>query len=116
MQPLDIVERVKANYKGYIKTAFPIIDDSLRKQAHAHMDEANLLWHGPYLSLQRPYELSDQTLTVLLELELHSNLLAAGEYTDERGIRHPPFGEWRLYTHQQRALGQIVEGKNTIIS
>jgi ATP-dependent helicase YprA (DUF1998 family) len=116
MQPLDIVERVKANYKSYIKTAFPIIDEGLREQAHAHINEANLLWRGPYLSLQRPYELSDQTLSALPELGLHSQLLRAGEHTDERGIRHPPFGEWRLYAHQQRALGQILEGKNTIIS
>ncbi|CAN5649391.1 hypothetical protein BH20ACI3_BH20ACI3_27930 [soil metagenome] len=116
MQPLDIVERVKANYKSYIKTAFPIIDDRLREQAHAHIDEANLLWRGPYLSLQRPYELSDKTLAEQSELGLHSNLLTAGEQIDERGIRHPPFGEWRLYTHQQRAVQQILEGNNTIIS
>jgi len=116
MQPLDIVERVKANYKSYIKTAFPIVDDRLREQAYAHIDEANLLWRGPYLSLQRPYELSDQPLSALPELGLYSHLLAAGEHTDERGIRHAPFGEWRLYTDQQRALGQILEGKNTIIS
>jgi ATP-dependent helicase YprA (DUF1998 family) len=116
VQPLDIVERVKANYKSYIKTAFPIVDDRLREQAHAHIDEANLLWRGPYLSLQRPYELSNPTLSELPELGLHENLLTAGQHTDERGLRHPAFGAWRLYTHQQRALVQILEGKNTIIS
>jgi superfamily II DNA or RNA helicase len=115
MQPLDIVERVKANYKSYIKTAFPIIDDALRMQAHAHIDEASLLWRGPYLSLQRPYELSDKTLSESA-LGFHPTLLGAGEYTDERDIRHPPFGEWRLYTHQQQAVEQILAGKNTIIS
>jgi ATP-dependent helicase YprA (DUF1998 family) len=116
MQPLSIVERVKANYKNYIKTAFPIIDDSLREQAHAHIDEANLLWRGPYLSLQRPYELSEKTLAESSQLKLDSDLLSAGEYIDERGIRHPPFGEWQLYIHQQRAVEQITSGKNTIIS
>ncbi len=116
MQPLDIVERVKANYKSYIKTAFPIIDVNLREQAHAHIDEENLLWRGPYLSLQRPYELSEKTLAESSELKLHSDLLTAGEYTDEHGTRHPPFGEWRLYTHQQRAVEQILAGENTIIS
>ena len=36
MQPIDIVERVKTTYKNYIKTAFPITDDALRTQMHAH--------------------------------------------------------------------------------
>jgi hypothetical protein len=31
MQPIGIAERVKATYKSYIKTAFPIIDDDLEK-------------------------------------------------------------------------------------
>jgi hypothetical protein len=117
MQPLEITERVKSVYRNYIKTAFPVIDEDLRKQMHVHIDEANLLWRGPYLSLQRPYELVEQ---VLLEqkggLGLHPKLLSAGEYVDERGDHHPPFSAWRLFTHQQTAIEQILSGTNTIIS
>jgi len=50
MQPIDIVERVKTTYKNYIKTAFPVIDEGLRAQMRARIDQANLLWRGPYLS------------------------------------------------------------------
>jgi len=49
MQPIDIVEKVKTTYKNYIKTAFSVIDDGLRAQMHARIDQANLLWRGPYL-------------------------------------------------------------------
>jgi len=62
MQPIDIVERVKATYKSYIKTAFPIIDDDLRMQMYDLIEQANLLWRGPYLSLQRPYEFAEKKL------------------------------------------------------
>ncbi|MGA9771159.1 MAG: DEAD/DEAH box helicase [Blastocatellia bacterium] len=117
MQPIEIVERVKTTYKNYVKTAFPVIDDDLREQMHAHIEEANLLWRGPYLSLQRPYQLASSTLTEqAAALGLHAKLLAAGEYVDEKGERHAPFGEWRLFTHQQEAIEQIISGANTIIS
>jgi ATP-dependent helicase YprA (DUF1998 family) len=117
VQPIDIVERVKSSYRSYIKTAFPVIDDDLRAQMHARIDEANLLWRGPYLSLQRPYELASLNLAEQQQrLSLHPDLLTAGEYIDDRGERHHPFGEWTLYTHQQTAIEQILAGKNTIVS
>src|SRR5579864_1958145 len=117
MKPIEIVEGVKATYKNYIKTAFPVIDDALRTQMHARIEESNLLWRGPFLSLQRPYERAAQTLGELSgSLHLHPKLLGAGEYTDEKGERHAPFGEWRLYLHQQEAIERILQGGNTIIS
>jgi ATP-dependent helicase YprA (DUF1998 family) len=117
MQPIDIVERVKTTYKNYIKTAFPVIDDDLRTQMHARIEQANLLWRGPYLSLQRPYEYAAQTLDEQRQpRNLHPALLSAGAYVDDRGDQHPPFGKWRLYSHQQEAIEQILAGMNTIVS
>jgi ATP-dependent helicase YprA (DUF1998 family) len=117
MQPIEIVEGVKSAYKNYIKTAFPVIDDDLRAQMHARIEESNLLWRGPYLSLQRPYERAAHTLSELAaSLHLHAKLLGAGEYMDEKGERHPPFAEWRLYTHQQESVERILKGGNTIVS
>src|SRR5262245_5856697 len=117
MQPIEIVEGVKGLYKNYIKTAFPVINENLRAQMHARIEESNLLWRGPYLSLQRPYERAVHTLSELAAaLHLHSTLLAAGKYTDEKGECHPPFAEWRLYTHQQEPVERILQGRNTIVS
>ena len=112
MQPLEVVDRVKATYKTYIKTAFPILNDGLRQQMHALIDQENLLWRGPYLSLQRPYQRVSQTLAQQRQtLDLHPGLLTAGASTDDKG-----FGQWQLYTHQQAALESILSGQNTIIS
>src|SRR5690606_31879255 len=105
MQPIDIVERVKASYKRYIKTAFPIVDEGLREQVHDRIDQANLLWRGPFLSLQRPYARATQTLAEQqAALGPHGDLLRSGEHVDEKGDRHAPFGEWTLYTHQQESV------------
>src|SRR5262245_25952164 len=117
MQPIDIIERVKTTYKSYIKTAFPVIDNDLRGQMHTLIEQENLLWRGPYLSLQRPYERSARSLgEQQTQLGLHPKLLAAGGYVDEKGERHAPFGEWRLYTHQQEAIEEILSRRNTVIS
>lgn len=117
MQPIEIVERVKSTYKNYIKTSFPVINDGLRQQMHSQIDQANLLWRGPFLSLQCPYQRGEQTLAQQQQtLGLHPKLLTAGAYIDDKGEQHLPFGQWRLYSHQQTALEQILADENTIIS
>ncbi|MFQ5675508.1 MAG: DEAD/DEAH box helicase, partial [bacterium] len=116
MQPIEIVERVKANYKTYIRTAFPIADDTLRAQLFNLIEQSDLLWRGPYLSLQRPYVRSERTLNEQKDvLGLHTQLLTAGSFIDENAEAHPVFGEWVLYRHQQQAIEQILRKKNTII-
>jgi ATP-dependent helicase YprA (DUF1998 family) len=116
MQPIEIVERIKASYKNYIKTAFPFADESLQAQMSELIEQADLLWRGPYLSLQRPYTRSEKTLAEQKDkLGLHPKLLLTGGYVDENGARHPCFGEWQFYTHQQQAIEHILAGKNTII-
>src|SRR5215813_12007031 len=117
MQPLEITERVKTTYRNYIKTSFPVADDALREHLHSLIDQENLLWRGPFLSLQRPYLLSEKILAELQrELQLATPLLAAGGYVNEHGERHPPFGEWQLFTHQERAVRQILAGENTLVA
>jgi CRISPR/Cas system-associated endonuclease/helicase Cas3 len=94
-----------------------VIDDDLRTQMHARIEQANLLWRGPYLSLQRPYEYAAHTLAEQRQpLNLHATLLAAGAYVDDRGEQHPPFEAWRLYSHQQESIEQILADTNTIVS
>ena len=68
MQPIEIAERVKTTYKNYIKTAFPVIDINLKSQMYTLMEQKNLLWQGPYLSLQRPYEKSEEAISAYKEI------------------------------------------------
>ncbi|MDQ7826890.1 MAG: MIT C-terminal domain-containing protein [Candidatus Eremiobacteraeota bacterium] len=92
-------------------------DVKLREDLHSLIDQENLLWRGPYLSLQRPYELAGESLAKQQKkLDLNKKLLEASSYVDEKGEKYPPFGEWVLYSHQQTAIEQILAGNNTIIS
>src|ERR1700722_222370 len=102
---------------NYIKTAFPIIDPALRGQVFENIDDANLIWRGPYLSLQRPYFRTSETISNLAStLGLKELLLSAGGYVDDKGDPHPAFGEWRLFSHQRVAIERILTGANTIVS
>jgi len=47
---------------------------------------------------------------------LKDRLLRAGEYVDDKGDRHPAFGEWQLFSHQRVAIDRILAGSNTIVS
>src|ERR1700724_1040663 len=90
MQPIDIVERVKATYKNYIKTAFPIIDPALRGKVFEKIDDANLLWRGPYLSLQRPYFRTAETVSDLSRaFGLKDRSLDAGGTVPDKGVGPP---------------------------
>jgi ATP-dependent helicase YprA (DUF1998 family) len=117
MQPIEVAERVKAGYKSYIRTAFPVIDGSLRAQIHSCIETTSLLWRGPYLSLQRAYGIAGETLAARRTvLGLHQGLLAAGGHRVGSAALQIPFAEWRLYSHQMEAVENLLAGKNTIIS
>ena len=112
LKPLTLAEQVKRAYRSYVKTTFPIADVSLRGQFHELLDEEGLLWRGPFLSLQRPYQRTEGTLAQHgAALGLHEKLLSAGG-----AGKGAPFGQWRLFTHQQKAVEQILAGRNTIVS
>ncbi len=112
LRPLTLAEQVKQSYRSYIKTTFPIADESLRRQFNDLLEEEGLLWRGPFLSLQRPYQRAEGTVAEQASaLNLHEKLLTAGG--EAGGV---PFGEWRLFAHQQKAVEQILTGRNTIVS
>ncbi len=142
LRPISIAEHVKQGYRSYMKTTFPVADEKLRGQIHEFLNEEGLLWRGPYLSLQRPYERTAMTLAEQKDaLGLHEKLLSAGTgrvgagaaastagedvashghlggaRSTTAGSNAVPFGQWRLFTHQQTALEQILAGENTIVS
>ncbi len=117
MQPIEVVHRVQEEYKRYIRTAFPIASAELRAQVHARVEEEGLLWRGPFLALQRPFERETAALRDIADiLGLHPKVLQAGRFTDERGRESPPFGDWQLFAHQKNAIASILQGNNALVS
>ncbi len=48
MQPLALAQDICADYRRYIETTFPILDDSLRRQIDKKITSEYLLWAGRF--------------------------------------------------------------------
>jgi hypothetical protein len=106
MQPLRLADDVRADYRRYILTSFPILDDELRATIERNIERRNLLWKGPYLSLSRPYA-TDVTIRDLVnDGILHPKVGAIFQPRPDE-----PFEDWLLYHHQERATRRMVAPK-----
>src|SRR5579883_1742307 len=103
MQPLALAQQMCADYRRYIETTFPILDDGLRRQIDDKITHENLLWKGPYVSLSQPFTKGASVATL------------AGE-----GVLLPAtasiFPGWTLYDHQERGVRRLVNGQQTVIA
>lgn len=111
MQPLRLADDARADYRRYILTSFPILDSDLRATIERNIDDHNLLWKSPYLSLSRPYESRSTVRDLVDEGVLHPKVGAIFKPRPD-----DPVEEWLLYHHQERATRRILEGKPTIIA
>ncbi|MGN2393293.1 DEAD/DEAH box helicase, partial [Pelomicrobium sp. G1] len=108
MNRFSVIESVRhliEQYRSFIKSSYRLADPKLRAQFEEHVDRAEVLVKGPYVTLARDFA-QGQTL---------SQLLSAG-------IGHPtlprfnwPFGASSLYAHQEEALRTVEAGRNAIV-
>ena len=56
MNPFLTLRNVLDEYKRYIKTSYPILDEKLRNQFDKKIQEENLLWKGPYIQIPRQFK------------------------------------------------------------
>lgn len=103
MQPLALAQNVCAEYRRYIETTFPILDEALRRQINEKIDDQSLLWKGPYVSLSRPFARG----TTVAELA-RAGVLSAQAATI--------FAGWTLYDHQERTTRRLASQQHTIVA
>ncbi|WP_344597754.1 DEAD/DEAH box helicase [Actinomadura vinacea] len=104
MNPLELAERLRDDYRRFTWTTYPVADPGLRAQLEHMVDEDALLWRGPYLSVQPRFQL-DATLAELVgRLGLPPELAKAFPRVE------------RLFTHQVTAITRIHGGQNTLVA
>jgi rubrerythrin len=103
MQPLALAQNVCAEYRRYIETSFPVLDEGLRWQIDEKIAHENLLWKGPYVSLSRPFARG----AAVVELAREGIVLSQSAAI---------FRNWTLYDHQERAARRLASGHHTIIA
>lgn len=102
---VESVRHLKDQYRSFIKSSYRLADPNLRRQFEAHIDGADVLVKGPYLTLSRDFDRSHSLAQVLAEGVGHADL----------GRLHWPFGGEKLFRHQETALRAVESGRNIIV-
>lgn len=87
-------------YRRFLKTSYRFLDDHLRKQFEDHLARTDVIVKGPYVTLARDF-VRGRSLQELADDEVIDRALLKANW---------PFGEGRLFAHQERAsrLGRLA--------
>ena len=109
LNPIAYTENVVRSFLRYQLTAYPFTDPNLYAQMRdlLSLDETRQspLFKGPYVSLSRPFRQGAAIENLVAEKLLHPHLLQ--RIPNE--ITHP-------YSHQERAIRAMANGRTTLIS
>ncbi len=103
---LGNVRHVADEYRRFIKSTYRLADPALRAQFERHVNEADVLVKGPYVTLARDFELG-ASLTTLLAEGLGPESLARLNWS---------FGDSQLYAHQERAFRAVCGSRNVVVT
>ena len=93
-------------YRSFLRTSFRFLDEHLRRQFEEHLARADVVVKGPYVTLARDFALGPTLRELVQEGTAHPDLLKA----------RWPFGENRLYQHQEQAFRIGREGRSFVIT
>ncbi len=107
--PLSILgnaRHVADEYRRFIKSTYRLADPALRAQFERHVNEAEVLVKGPYVTLARDFE-PGARLASLVNDGLGPDALERLTWT---------FGDAPLYAHQEQAFRAVVGGRNVVVT
>ena len=109
LNPVAYIEKVAKSFLRYQLTAYPFSDPHLLAQMRDLLSldhtRASPLLRGPYVSLSRPFRPGASVRRMVDEGLVHP-------YLAER----IPSNITHLYSHQERAIRAVAEGRTTLIS
>jgi ATP-dependent helicase YprA (DUF1998 family) len=104
----SVVESVRhliAQYRRFILSSYRLADPKLRAQFEEHVNRAEVLVKGPYVTLARDFALG---------MSLRE-LAAAGSGHSQLTRLKWAFGQGPLFAHQEAALRAAASGRNVIV-
>lgn len=102
---IESVRHLIEQYRSFIKSSYRLADPALREQFEGHVDRAEVLVKGPYVTLARDFS-EGRKLSELLGSECGHPAMARLNW---------PFGSSSLYAHQEDALRAVEAGRNIIV-
>lgn len=102
---IQSVRHLIEQYRSFIKSSYRLADPRLRDQFERHVNRAEVLVKGPYVTLARDFAEGHRLDQVLGSRCGHPNLARFNW----------PFGSSPLYVHQEDALRVVESGRNVIV-
>ena len=93
-------------YRSFLRTSYRFLDEHLRRQFEEHLAQTDVVVKGPYVTLARDFAPGLSLRELVDEGAAHPELLQA----------RWPFGESRLYRHQERAFRIGRAGRSFVIT
>ncbi|MGB7294169.1 MAG: DEAD/DEAH box helicase [Candidatus Aminicenantales bacterium] len=100
------VHNLVGEYRRFLKTSYRFLDDHLRKQFEDHLARTDVIVRGPYVTLARDFALGHSL----------KELADAGRLDPEALKARWPFGDGRLFIHQEKALAVGREGRSFVVT
>lgn len=104
MNPLELADRLRDDYRRFTWTTYPVADPGLREQLEHLVDSDSLLWRGPYLSVQPRFQETVTLRELATEIGLPLEIASAFPRVE------------RLFAHQVDAITRIHRGQNTLVA
>ncbi len=108
MTRFSVIESVRhliEQYRSFIKSSYRLADPKLRVQFERHVDQAEVLVKGPYVTLAHDFA----------EGQRLEQILASGCGHRELTRFNWAFGSAPLYAHQEDAQRAVEAGRNIIV-
>jgi len=102
---VEQVDHLIGAYRRFIKSSYRLADDGLRAQFEEHVDGAEVLVKGPYVTLARDF-LAEKTL---------ADLLRDGVGHPRLAELHWAFGQQPLFKHQENAFRAVTSSRNVVV-
>lgn len=100
------VRDLVTEYRSFLRTSYRFLDPHLRQQFEAHLERADVVVKGPYVTLARDFALGSTLEELVRRGEAHPKLLEA----------RWPFGQGRLFAHQERAFRIGRAGRSFVVT
>ncbi len=116
MNAIQMTEELRENYVKYLMTTFDlsVMDQSLAEALRQKLIAPGVLFQGPYLELNPPYETGSSLRDLVSEGVLDERLCRIREdiaRPEERPL--PP--DRPLYLHQEQAIRRVVTGNRNLV-
>lgn len=107
LNPVQFGKEVIDQFGRYLLTTFPIADERIAQQVRNRLrftvDDDALLYKGPYVYLNRPFQQGPAIADLIQKNKLHEVMAKVFEYPS-------------LHYHQGEALNAVQSGQNLILS